>query len=448
MTPRMLRLTAAIVLVFALQPAAFSQQTWEAQESETTETLYRVQFLDADAGYVAGNNGTVLKTTDGGGSWTDISVATDHPLRDLSFVDQELGWVVSGDPNAASGSGAVWKTSDGGASWTQQSLGTTQARLGVSFVSATHGWACGSSTGNWDIRATSDGGDTWAMQTGNGFGWLYDIDFVSQANGWAVGVVYWPTNTGFIVRTTNGGGSWNQLALGTIPFLNAIDFAGADIGMAAGEQGTVRITGDGGDSWTTPSDLPTDAALFDVAVLDGSRAWVCGAGGVIFASSDGGDTWTADESGTSEPLRGIFFLDETTGWAVGDNGTILATAAGAAPVIDVTLTPPGEPIVIPAAGGSFAFDLLVTNTLAQPRVGQLWIDAILPNGNVFLVAEEPVIFQPGQDIAIEGYEQLVPGFAPPGEYTYRLSAGRRGLNLVVDSDSFPFTKQAGGMSAR
>ena len=58
--------------------------------------------------------------------------------------------------------------------------------------------------------------------------------------------------------------------------------------------------------------------------------WAVGANGTILATSDGGATWTAQNSGTDNALSGFACADARCGWAVGANGTILATRDGGA----------------------------------------------------------------------------------------------------------------------
>ena len=58
--------------------------------------------------------------------------------------------------------------------------------------------------------------------------------------------------------------------------------------------------------------------------------WAVGWEGTILATSDGGATWEKQTSGTPEPLFAVHFVDAQTGWAVGWEGTILATSDGGA----------------------------------------------------------------------------------------------------------------------
>ena len=70
--------------------------------------------------------------------------------------------------------------------------------------------------------------------------------------------------------------------------------------------------------------------LCGVAFTDATHGWAVGEDGTILATTDGGATWSAQSSGTSESLYDVAFTDATHGWAVGEGGTILATSDGGA----------------------------------------------------------------------------------------------------------------------
>jgi len=50
-----------------------------------------------------------------------------------------------------------------------------------------------------------------------------------------------------------------------------------------------------------------------------------GQNGVILSTIDSGDHWHLQESGTTRYLKSVYFIDEHTGWIVGDGGLILKT---------------------------------------------------------------------------------------------------------------------------
>src|SRR5262249_41911804 len=61
----------------------------------------------------------------------------------------------------------------------------------------------------------------------------------------------------------------------------------------------------------------------------GEHAWIAGRpGSFVLTTKDAGASWKSQPTGQTTPLNGVFFLDESRGWAVGDLGTILSTKDG------------------------------------------------------------------------------------------------------------------------
>jgi len=77
------------------------------QYSGTGSPLKSVYFTSVDTGYAVGDNGTILKTTDGGINWLTQNSCTDVNLYSVHFPSVDTGYVV-GD------CGTILKTTDGG----------------------------------------------------------------------------------------------------------------------------------------------------------------------------------------------------------------------------------------------------------------------------------------------------------------------------------------------
>ena len=75
-------------------------------------------------------------------------------------------------------------------------------------------------------------------------------------------------------------------------------------------------TTDGGATWVTATG-PGTGWLQDTVFLDQSTGWAVGDGGGTYVTTDGGQTWNTRHSGTDEFIIGVDFVDERTGWAVG-----------------------------------------------------------------------------------------------------------------------------------
>ena len=61
---------------------------------------------------------------------------------------------------------------------------------------------------------------------------------------------------------------------------------------------------------------PTDFNLLKISYLDSLHCWVAGDSGVIMFSSDQGDSWEIQNSGVSNYIEDIFFLNKDLGWAL------------------------------------------------------------------------------------------------------------------------------------
>lgn len=314
-----------------------SAQSWSAQNSGTTNTLWQIQFLNALNGYACGEAGAVLKTSNGGTDWSAVNINTTNPVRDIFFVSDDEGWAAVGDENNNATSGEIWHTVNGGTDWTQQTASTIEARFGIGFTSANEGWAVGSMNGPINIDATTDGGANWTNQSNNGiFGWLYKIDVQSATTAYVIGGTFFPSVTGFVISTTDGGTNWNQLNTGSIPFANGIDFTNSTTGFIVGDGGYISSTTNSGANWT-PLISGTNDTLGDVSFISTINGWACGNNGTIIRSDDGA-SWNSETTGSSEHLHGIFAFDADNVWAVGDGGTILKRGTGSGiPDFDVTI---------------------------------------------------------------------------------------------------------------
>ena len=68
--------------------------------------------------------------------------------------------------------------------------------------------------------------------------------------------------------------------------------------------------------------------LHDVEFVNDTHGWAIGEGGIIIATTDGGDTWVSQSSGYELTLNSVDFTDESNGWIVGKLGLILNTKDG------------------------------------------------------------------------------------------------------------------------
>jgi len=204
---------------------------WVPQNSGTTKPLLSVAFLNQDLGFAVGYDGTILKTTDGGTLWSSKTSGTSRHLTSVHFPDQNTGWTVGAWT-------VIYKTTDGGENWSPQSgpEGVTVDLWGVRFIDANTGWTVGGLLQTGTILKTTDGGDTWTSYTATAFNRLSSVFFIDTDNGFTVG------NKGTILKTTDSGVSWTTQTSGTDEWLRSVYFAGSEKGWIVGDYGTVLKT--------------------------------------------------------------------------------------------------------------------------------------------------------------------------------------------------------------
>lgn len=299
---------------------------WYPQSSGSTGILSGVDFLDADHGWSVGFVKIMVNTLDGGDTWHPQDSPAFSHFYDVEFLDLQTGWVV-GDL------GIVLNTSDGGANWIQKDLGFPGAYYfkDIQFIDANNGWIVGGKpqTTSSPVRVilrTSDGGASWNTQEFSTLKPLLSaVFFVDANNGWVVG------EGGTILQTSNGGAIWEEQFSGTPYHLNSVSFTDENNGWIVGDNGTVLQTSDGGVNWA-PVDLGTTDYLQSVFFADSNQGWIAGGSGSnvgsILHTDDGGLVWHSQDTGGASILRDIIFVDANQGWAVGYDGTILHTETG------------------------------------------------------------------------------------------------------------------------
>lgn len=304
------------------------------------DKFYDVKALTPDRAIVVGYGGKILATENGGRSWEVIPSGTDRALYSVQFVDQDTGWISGQD-------GVLLHTVDGGKTWQRQFSGTAVYLFAISFINKQRGWAVGDRA---TMLETHDGGQNWAVhklsQTATMTAEeaitsqdpvLYDVQFVDDQYGWVVG------EFGKIFHTTNGGATFTEqenslLGAGIVESLDLPTFFGVHFlnrtdGLAAGLDGKIARTRDGGTTWRFEEmelEFPIIDPLFSAVSLSNGGGLAVGAAGEVVRLDPGATKWKRAKLGMEVLtwLRGLEFVTPDNGWIVGGFGLILHTQDG------------------------------------------------------------------------------------------------------------------------
>jgi len=305
----------AIIILFNQQ--VFTQ--WTLQNSNTQADLNAVFFIDDQVGWIACDDGNILKTNNGGQNWISFPVSPINEIRDVHFISTDLGFATSQTK--------IFKSNSGGATWTELAIFPDYSLSNIYFLNDSMGFIlCYPRR----ILKTTDSGNSWTEIIVDSNFTFNGIYFKNETIGWASvheGVTY----IGSIFKTIDGGETWEKIHLNYY-LLNSISgFPDSDTLFCCGVEvlhGVYRVllsSQDGGETWfTVPS--PINTYLFYFSTPNIGRIY--GHFGMsifdnkIIHTDNGGNTWITEDSTYLELLLDWFFVNDDVGWAVGYEGLI------------------------------------------------------------------------------------------------------------------------------
>jgi len=154
-----LRVLVLMFGVTGVRTISFAESGWFLQNPMPTgNDLHAVAAPEPSTVVAVGELGTILRTTDGGATWTLPSSETTADLIGVCFVDANIGTAVGGfydlPPMAQR---VIVRTTDGGVTWTRQLSERGDILRAVSFADANTGTVVGD---YGTILRTTDGGAT------------------------------------------------------------------------------------------------------------------------------------------------------------------------------------------------------------------------------------------------------------------------------------------------
>ena len=353
-------------------------QTWTASNTGVTNNIYAIRQVDGVL-FLAGADGLICRSTNNGGIWTTQATGTTATFRGLAFSSATRGFAVgtggticiyNGTTWVAQNSGTTadfsevsvvgttaWAVGAGGVicfyngtSWVPVNSGVTGIFYSVSFLRANLGFAVGAN----GLLCRYNGTAWQQVPTGVTITWR--SVFVADEN-----TIVISGDGGMICQSTDGGQTWLTLSVGSSAVLTTVGVAGGQVrvfgtggagyaftvllptglvsldtgterqinttwfsdvqnGFMGTDGGGVRVTNNGGETWTT-SNTGVPNNIYAIRKV-GTVAFLAGANGLICRSTDNGATWTAQTTNTPATFRALAFSSTTRGFAVGTGGTI------------------------------------------------------------------------------------------------------------------------------
>ena len=321
--------------------------SWDLLDTKVTWDLYAVFFIDDNVGFASGENG-VIKTTDAGKTWSvsfDDDYSQEPTWKDfvwysIYFVNGSTGYVIND-------CGALYKTVDAGANWNKSSfpfsISASQVQYfnQVFFVDASNGYVCltNYTDNDGEIYRTTDGGGSWEEVFVNSGDWLGRyIQFADANHGYAI------KNANVIRKTNDGGKTWVDIHIGINDYLIRLHFINSSIGYAVGYAGSILKTYDGGVTWVCQKSNVQHTLTSIISFDSDNDCIAVGSNATILRSNNGGMSWSLRSLGppSNEAIISAGFADAKTVFAIGQLGTTMKSTDGGITWIPVSSFPVGD----------------------------------------------------------------------------------------------------------
>ena len=221
---------------------------------------------------------TLLRTSDGGGSWKEAQLPQPAILWDFAFASKRVAWAATGI-GSDDIRGDICKSTDGGATWQTVASIRPSSTPGEGPGGAFHSISCPTES----------------------------ICYVAASG----------PKSSVLWATTNGGQQWVQQPLPGS--WRVLAFPSQSIGWNCAWDGRVFKTSDGGRTWGEQT--VAGGALYDASFVDDQHGWLVGEGSTIIRTADGGTTWVRLNSGMNADFEEVVFVDSSHGWVAGTAGT-------------------------------------------------------------------------------------------------------------------------------
>ncbi len=341
-------LTAGLLLaagqLLPIQASAHHQPSydWELTPTGNTARFRGLAAVDETTAWVGGSAGQVLRTTNGGRSWQNVSPpgAAELQFRDVEAFDKDRAVILAIGEGELS---RVYRTENGGTTWTETFRNTDPSAFYdcFDFSDRKRGLALSDPVdGRFRILATEDGGRSWEVTPNTGMPAALPGEFAFAASGTCLvtgpGKTAWFATGGAdrprVFRTHDGGRTWHvsdsPMASGEAAGIFTLAFRDQLHGVALGgdfllpneANDAASVTRDGGRTWTlVPHEQAPAGYRSGSAFVPRTAKTVLAVGpSGSDVSRDGGWTWKPFDDGSFDSVE----CAKGACWASGEQGRV------------------------------------------------------------------------------------------------------------------------------
>lgn len=288
---------------YSVNPNSLNSTDWSLIKLETSSNINSISFFDDYNGYLAGDSGLVMQTSDGGISWKKNKVDFNSNLNSTFLIDDRLFF--------AGSAGFVGYLNRNSKKISKIQLPTSESIFKIFFKDHSKGFVVGS---NGTFFKSNDGGLTWSKGFIDKKENLFSINFSDSKNGFIVG---W---NGLILKSNDEGINW-QPEENFSTYLKDVLFVNEFLGFIIGGNGLVLRT-ENGDDWEEV-DLETKSGLYKIKFVNSDEGMILSNRGEVFFTYDAGKNWVKKYIGAPLILNDIHKLNSGNFLIACNNGNLI-----------------------------------------------------------------------------------------------------------------------------
>lgn len=329
--------------------------TWTSTWEDPKMNLYDVFFLNTSTGYASGEDRLMMFTQNGGSQWE--AFMSSHTVTQMYFQTQTIGYALSAGElvkttdgghswysaglngcssycftdaqtiHAVGSGGSIFKSVDGGATYGNYTQAVTRIILeDIHFCDEMNGFAAGQNhepDAYTEVLRTTDGGESWEVVYTMPLIQPHSIWFTDPSDG------YLCFRDGRVFKTTDSGLTWNEVFTGITASVSGMFFTSSEVGYIVYEISPAAIikTCNAGQSWEVIFQLGYTGAMRDIHFVNESTGFAI-TSETCLRTDNAGESWTEYPIQENTLFIDVFFVDEMTGYVGGLYSDVYKTTDG------------------------------------------------------------------------------------------------------------------------